>query len=193
MAFTMPALRRFDYRWLAWLLLFIALAAPAQTGEFRVTALEGRFHEELLYADARIDYELSATALEALESGVALVIAQTLQLERPRWWWRSQVLLRQERRYRLQYHAISRRYVLTWLVSGDSRSYRSLDALLIQLGRVEAWPMVRADTLKPDTGYQLRLQTRLELETLPRLLRTVAWVDEDWRLESGPRVAAVER
>lgn len=170
------------------MLLWLLTAGTAvQAAGFEIAAFESRFDEGLLVADARIDYRLSSTAIEALESGVELVVAQTLTLERPRWWWRDRAVVEQERRYRLAYHAISRRYVLNRLASGESRSYRTLDALLTRLGGIEAWPIIGRDRLEADRDYRLSLSTALDLEALPRLLRTVAWTQSDWQLRSETR------
>lgn len=187
MASTMPAWKNADRIALGLGLLLLAAAAVAQTGGFRIGALDVRLDDQLMVADARIDYTLSATAIQALENGVALVVAQRLRLERARWWWRDAVVVSQQRRYRLQYHAISRRYVLTRLASGESRSYQSLDALLLRLGRVEAWPVVRVDRLDDGEDYRLVLDTELARDALPRLLRMVAWINPEWQLRSEPR------
>lgn len=172
---------------LVMLLWLLTAGTAVQAAGFEIAAFESRFDEGLLVADARIDYRLSSTAIEALESGVELVVAQTLTLERPRWWWRDRAVVEQERRYRLAYHAISRRYVLNRLASGESRSYRTLDALLTRLGGIEAWPIIGRDRLEADRDYRLSLSTALDLEALPRLLRTVAWTQSDWQLRSETR------
>lgn len=193
MVFTMPALRKQINAGLAVCLLLAGGWALAQSEAFRVETLSGVVEGELLYAEARIHYALTPTVEQALENGVALVISQNLRLEKPRWWWRNARLADLTRSYRLQYHAISRRYVMTWLASGESRSFRSLDALLLELGRIDAWPVARIARLTTDSDYQLRLQSRLETDSLPRLLRTVALTDPDWQLESQPWTAAVSR
>ena len=186
MAFTMPASKNAERAAIGFILLLMAMAVFAQTGGFKVSELDIRVEDKLILADARIDYALSSTATEALENGVALVIVQRLRLQQARWWWRDAVVVSQQRRYRLQYHAISRRYVLTWLESGESRSYRSLDALLLRLGRIQAWPVMRVDRLDEGGDYRLRLDTSLEVDKLPRLLRMVAWINPDWQLRSEP-------
>ena len=186
MAFTMPVWKSVRRRsaGLVALLWLAAASVAVEAAGFSVARFEGRFSDRLLVADARIDYSLSGTATEALESGVDLVIAQRLALERPRWWWRDVEVVNQQRRYRLAYHAISRRYVLNRLASGESRSFRSLDALLMRLGEIKAWPVIRRDRLDPEHGYRLSLDTRLEVDALPRLLRTVAWTKAGWQLRS---------
>ena len=186
MAFTMPVWKSARHRAATLIaLLWLATAGAAvEAAAFSITTFESRFDARLLVADARIDYALSGTAIEALESGVDLVITQHLRLERSRWWWRDVRVIDQQRRYRLAYHAISRRYVLNRLASGDSRSFRSLDALLMRLGEIEGWPVIKRDRLEPDQDYLLSLDSRLEVDALPRLLRTVAWTTADWQLRS---------
>jgi len=187
----MRVLRNTERWWAGLVILLGVLAGMGQAQAFEVDDLSARVDGELLMADARIDYDLSDTATEALENGVPLVIRQTLVLERPRWWWRDVQLASHERAYRLQYHAMSRRYVLTWLANGESRSYRSLDALLATLGQIEGWPVVRQARLEAGRDYRLGVQTALDLDALPRLLRTVAYVDGDWQLASQTRYAKV--
>ena len=186
MAFTMPVWKSARRRpgTLVVLLWLVAASMGVEAAGFSVARFESRFDDRLLVADARIDYALSSAAIEALESGVDLVIAQRLVLERPRWWWRGVEVADQQRRYRLAYHAISRRYVLNRLASGESRSFRTLNALLMRLGEIEAWPVIGRDRLDPAHDYQLSLDTRLEVDALPRLLRTVAWTSADWQLRS---------
>jgi len=173
-------------------LLGLAAVGINPAAAFSVASLDERFDNGLLMVDARVDYALTATAIEGLESGVDLVITQRLSLERPRWWWRDVQVVDQQRRYRLAYHAISRRYVLNRLASGESRSYRSLDALLTRLGRIEAWPVIGRDRLEDGQTYRLRFDTALDADALPRLLRTVAWTSADWQLRSEPRTLEVQ-
>jgi hypothetical protein len=184
MAFIMPVCKSVKPSVVGLVLLFISAAVMAQSGEFRVTEVATQVDDGLLSVNARLEYALGPTVSEALENGVALVINQTASLERVRWWWRNAVLVNQQRRYRLQYHAMSRRYVLTRLSNGESRSFRSLDALLARLGHVEGWPLLPREQMSADGRYRVGFASNLELEALPRLLRTVALVDSDWKLSA---------
>ncbi len=184
MAFTMPVCKSVKRSLVGFGLLLAVGAVMAQSGGFRVSEVGATVEEGLLSLNARVDYALGATVTEALENGVSLVISQTAHLERARWWWRNALVVDQQRRYRLQYHAMSRRYVLTRLSNGESRSFRSLDALLARLGNVEGWPLLPRDQLNPRTNYRVGFVSALELEALPRLLRTVALVDSEWKLRS---------
>lgn len=184
MAFTMPVCKSVKRSLMGCGLLLVVGAVMAQSGGFRVSEVDAEVEDALLTVNARVDYALGATVTEALENGIALVISQNTYLERARWWRRNALVVNQQRRYRLQYHAMSRRYVLTRLSNGESRSFRSLDALLARLGNVEGWPLMPRDQLNNNANYRVGFVSALELEALPRLLRTVALVDSEWKLRS---------
>lgn len=167
-------------------LLLVAGPALADDGAFTVRDGELSRRDGIYYLDARLDYRLSDAADEALENGVPLVIVQEVQVTRERlwgWWW-DDVVAALTRRHRLQYHALSRRYVSTDLNTGDSRSFRTLTALLSDLGRIEALPLTDAERLQGSGPYSVRLRTRLDVDALPRPLRTVAYIADAWALES---------
>lgn len=165
------------------------LTARADEGAFSVRDGELSRRDGIVYLDARLDYRLSDAATEAMENGVPLVIVQAVQVTRERlwgWWWDA-VVAGLTRRHRLQYHALSRRYVLTNLNTGDSRSFRTLNALLPALGEIEDLPVIDSARLQPGQLYRVRLATRLDVDALPRPLRTVAYLSDAWALDSGWR------
>ena len=169
------------------------LAGPAvSSGDFRVDDMTPRVEGGLLSINAQLSYRLSDKADQALSNGLPLMIRQTLRVERKRWWWFNAVVVTQQRDYRIQFHALSRRYVLTRVQTGASRSFRDRRALLSALGRVEDWPVMQASEAQALGPMQLRLTTRLARDTLPRALRMAAWLDADWQLRGGPLVKEVQ-
>lgn len=165
----------------------LPLPAPAQEEEapaFRVVRGAVTMDDEVVYLDARMDLDLSDEAKRALESGVPLTIELEITVTRPRWWWFDADVASLIQRYRLRFHALSRRYVLTLLNSGESRSYNSRRALLARLGRVEALPLIDRGLLEPGESYVVALRARLDLDALPRPLRAGAYVSPQWRLVS---------
>lgn len=175
---------------LAFALLLAGLPASsvAQEGEaapaFRVVRGEVTMDDEVVYLDARIDLDLSDEAKRALENGVPLTIELEISVTRPRWWWFDEDVAALIQRYRIRFHALSRRYVLTLLNSGESRSYNSRRALLARLGRVDGLPLIDRGLLAPGQTYVVALRARLDLDALPRPLRAGAYVSPQWRLVS---------
>ena len=111
------------------------------------------------YLNAVIAYRLSTEASDALHSGVPLGIRLDVEIIRP-----AALVVRQRAtprcgsRYQLEYHALSERYIVLNVNSGDQASFGSLFAALEYLGRVERLPLI--DTAVLDDG--------------PRLLRAAA-------------------
>lgn len=172
------------------LLAAIALVAALfpramQASEYaRVRSGEVRLVDGVYQVDARIEYRLSPAAREALDSGVALELLVEVEVERQRWWWWDETISRTVRRFRIQYHALSERYVLTAADTRDSRSFNDLGALLSAFGRVQGLPVIRASRLASDQNYRVRLRAGLDVDALPRPLRTVAYISPQWQLTS---------
>jgi hypothetical protein len=87
-------------------------------------------------------------------------------------------------RYRVRYHALSGRYVLTNLNSGESRSFAQEAAVMDALGAVDSLPLIDKRLLDSGATYDIRLLAQLDLEELPPPLKTMAIVSSDWRLSS---------
>ena len=176
-------------RWLLALLLVLVttLASAGAAGEFRIRAGTVSLHEGVYYLDAEVEYHLGEAAQEALDNGVPLYVELEIKVIRPRWWtwgWWDEDVAELTQRYRLQYHALSQRYVLTAINSGETRSFRRLSALLLELGKVRALPVIDAELLQASQQYQVRARVRLDLDALPRPLRTVIYLSPEWRLVS---------
>ncbi|HKJ94975.1 MAG TPA: DUF4390 domain-containing protein [Gammaproteobacteria bacterium] len=178
---------RLPTRLLAVLLLAWAGLAGADDGGIVIRS--GSLHERdgVYYMSAVVDYHLSAPAREALDNGVPLVMELDIQVLRKRWWWWNEVIAELAQRYRMQYHALSERYVLTAVNSGESRSFHSLHALLDALGNVRGLPIIDAGLLDSHEHYQVRMRAALDIDSLPRPLRTVAYISPGWRLVSDWR------
>ncbi len=187
MVSTMHALRSLER--LLTLLLLCAVtgvraeeAAPAAGIMVREAAALWVENHYLL--DARIDYRLSAGLIEALENGVPLTFeVQAEALEDLFGLWR-QSIASHSRFYRLEYHALSERYLTGRLDENTRTAHASLDAALDALGSVVRLPLVTRAEIKADTRYFIRLRTRLDVSSLPTPLRLTAYLNQAWRLQS---------
>ncbi|KAB7627245.1 DUF4390 domain-containing protein [Alkalilimnicola sp. S0819] len=173
-------------RWLfAALLALWAVTAMAQAAEgvsVRRAVIEPR--EDGHYLSARIDYRLTPEVIEALDSGVTLSFQLRVQLEEPRRWWMDRELAALELRYSLRYHALSGRYVLVRLDTGESRSFATRGSALYVLGQVEGLRLLGPQALEPGERYTARLHAALDTAALPLPLRTLAVMSPAWRLGS---------
>jgi hypothetical protein len=136
------------------------------------------------YLNAVIGYRLSTEAVDALQSGVPLGIRLDIEIIHPRRWWfdNEGAALRQS--YQIDYHALSERYVVLNVNTGDQTSFASLLAALEYVGRIERLPLIDTAVLDDDRGYYVRLRASLDQEQFPGPLRLLAFWRRDWSIAS---------
>ena len=114
-----------------------------EAGEFNVRDAHV-WHEDGWFLDAQSDIRLSSGAQEALENGIPLVFELRVQLVKThRWLWdkieHERIQLRQ-----LQYHALSRSYLVKDIESGRQGVYSSLEDALYAVGLIDSHQTLEA-------------------------------------------------
>lgn len=154
-------------------------------GDFSINYAQTRLVDNLYLLDAKLHYKLPEVPLEALQNGVALTFVLTIIVERERWYmWDEQIAILKQR-YQLKYHAFSKQYVLTYLNTGIQVTFSTLEAILIQLGQLEDFPLLDKHLVSENEVYWVHLQTYLDIESLPVPLRPIAYLSSQWRLSSN--------
>ncbi|NIP73533.1 MAG: DUF4390 domain-containing protein [Gammaproteobacteria bacterium] len=165
----------------------LLLAQPgggALADGFRVRDVSSELVDDVYHVSASVDYELTGPVLEALQSGVRIVIEVPIEVFQPRDWIWDVSVASLSQRYRLEYHALTRQYLVTNLNSDVQSTYPTRHAALGALGRVVDLPILDRRLLKVGEHYMARLRVRLALEELPSPLRLWAYMSGDWRLAS---------
>jgi hypothetical protein len=165
--------------------VWAAVANAQQEGRFEVLSAYTNLRDGVYYLDARILYDLPETADEALRSGVTLTLELQIEVERLRRFPlpdKSVASLLQ--RYALQYHALSDRYIVRNINSGEQATYATLAAAEAALGNVQNLPVLDASLLEPGARHQISVRATLDIRRLPVPLRLFAFFFEDWRVES---------
>lgn len=161
-----------------------AAAQQLDPHAFEVLGGELVLRDGVYFLNTDIDFQLSTAAREALESGVPLTFELDIELVRPRTLWFDQKIATLTQRYRVRYHALSRRYVLTNLNTGENRSFTSHVSALTELGTVRSLPIINRSLLDQDQQYELWLRAGLDVDDLPPPLKTGAYLSPQWRLLS---------
>jgi Domain of unknown function (DUF4390) len=175
-------------RW-CWLsvLLCLQFGVPAyadEAGEFSVVDAHSRAIGGVQLLDARFAIRLSSGAREALENGVPLTFELQVQLvKQHKWLWDAveseHVVVRQ-----LQYHALSRSYLVKTLGgSGTQGNYTRLGDALAAAGSIDKM-LVTSEPLEGGFNYYIRLRGSLDIEALPTPVRLLAYVSSDWDMNS---------
>jgi len=158
--------------------------ASGAEGRFEVRSAEAELIDGVYYLDARVQYRLSADALDALEAGVALTLELQIEVNRQRRLLPDQNVAQLTQAYQLQYHALSDRYVVRNLNTGEQESFATLFAALNQLGRIVDLPLIDAALLDDGARYRARMRAVLDTRAFPGPLRLLVFWADGWRIES---------
>lgn len=165
-------------------MLSIAPVAAQEAGRFDIRSAYTSLREGVYFLNARIEYRLSDQALAALESGVGLTLELQIEVSRRRRFFTDPEIATLRQRYHLQFHALSQRYVVRNLNSGEQASFSTLFAALNSAGRVTDLPIIDAALLDRDDRYEVHLRAVLDIREIPGPLRLLAFWLDDWRLAS---------
>lgn len=174
-------------------LLTLATAMPAglaqdaerdDPGYFEVRSASVDLEQDIYFLTAQIQYRLSSEAREALDSGVSLRIRVEVEILARRRFWVDTEQAGLNQVYRLEYHALTERYIVTNLNSGDESTFGGLSAALNRIGNIERLPVIDRALLDPERGHDIRIRAVLDTEQLPGPLRLLAFWRRDWSLGS---------
>jgi len=163
--------------------LWSGFSHAADPGEFLVDDAHAWSEEGRQLLDAQFTVRLSSGAQEALESGVPLVLEFQVQLVKTHKWFWDMVDVELTQRRQLQYHALSRSYLVKDLNSGTQGNYRRLDDALRAAGTIQSLLLTDAP-LQAGQRYLVRIRGNLDIESLPTPVRLLAYVSSAWDMQS---------
>jgi len=153
-------------------------------GHFEVRSANLELDGGVYYLNASIEYRLSTEARDALQSGVPLRLRLDLQLFANRRFWFDADEAELRQMFQLEYHAVSERYIVANLNSGDQASFGSLFSALSYVGYVQHLPVIDAALVERGREYDIRVRAALDVEKLPGPLRLLAFWRRDYSLAS---------
>jgi hypothetical protein len=165
---------------LAWALAFCCAAwGQEQRFEFRAAFVEPT--DSVYQLNATLVLDLPDGAREAVREGVPLTMSVEIVVKRSRRYWLDEGVAALEQRYELVHHALSERYLVRNLNSGEQSSFPTLDAALDSMRVISNLPILDKALVMPDSRHEISLRAHLDVHTMPDALRLIVfWVD-DWR------------
>ncbi len=131
-----------------------------------------------------IDFELPEGARAAVREGVPLTLNLEIVIQRSRRFWLDDTIAALEQRYELVFHALSSRYLVRNLNSGEQTSYATLDAALDSMRVIQDLPILDRALIPESRRYEIGLRASLDVRTMPDALRFVLFWADDWRQRS---------
>jgi len=171
------------------LLCFLATSAlspafAASTPVIRSASLGLDASKEVYELTAKVEFSLPEEARKGIEAGLALRVVYKIELSRVRSYWPDATVAELEQAYELSYHALSQRYLLRNLNTGEQQDFGSLQAALEQLGDVRGLPVIDADLVTGESRYEVYLRAVADLSTTSAALKWLLFWTDDWSASS---------
>lgn len=169
-------------------LLTLMTASVVWAAGFNVLSASTRLDGEIYRLNAQIQYRFSGAVHEALQNGVPLMIELEMEVRRRRAWVWDETVYALVQRFRLEYHTLSRQYLVSNLNSGERRAFPTRESAVQFMGQITDFPFLDKGLLAPNEQYLGALRAQLDLDALPPPLRLFAYISDDWRLASEWRI-----
>jgi hypothetical protein len=159
----------------------------ARTRQLRVKR-PATLNDRTLHVDARFDLPVNPRIEEALSKGIPIDVVIEVNMVKHRWWWRNWLITDTVLRRRIQFHALSRQYLVSGMREDDSsESFGSLSQALAHAGTLDEFKLflTAKKEIEADARYLLMLRAHLDIEALPMLMRPLAYATPSWRRSTG--------
>lgn len=125
-----------------------------------------------------VKFHVNARLEDLLEQGVPLFFVTEVEVFKPRWYWKDELVMRASQSVRLTYQAITSQYRVS---RGPlSLNFRSLGEALRSMGTIRSWRFVDGKTLALKTSYDINVRFRLDKSQLPKPFQITMLTDSDW-------------
>lgn len=173
---------------LAWLMALVWLAAVpaahAQNPRFEVRSAYVEPAERVYELNATLNFDLPEGARAAIREGVPLTLHLEIVVKRQRSYWLDETVATLDQSYELAYRALSERYLVRNLNSGEQASYATLDAALDALRVINHLPILDQALVSANRRHEISVRGNLDVRTMPDTLRFVLFWSDDWRQRS---------
>ncbi|HXW09571.1 MAG TPA: DUF4390 domain-containing protein [Steroidobacteraceae bacterium] len=176
-------------RWTLPLLLCViaTLAAPERaSAQASLTLSDVRIgvDDGVYELDARLDLRLPDDARRAVESGLTLRLNYEIVIDRVRRYMLDAEVAALVQRYEVTYHALSQRWLVRNLNTGEQDDFGSLDTALARISELRGLPIIDTALLPAGPEYQGRIRAVLDLSTAPDAFGWLLFWADDWSAES---------
>lgn len=178
---------RFQRLWVIFALCFLATtSAFADSGESQllIRGAHAVLDDDGLQLDTQLDLQLPKGALKAIDSGLTLHLTYQIEVSRVRRWLPDADVASIEQEYELAYHALSQRYLVRNLNTGEQQDFGTLESALARITDVKALPVLDASLLPPGPEYEGRVRAVLDMASAEDAFGWLLFWTDDWSAES---------
>ncbi|MET0535746.1 MAG: DUF4390 domain-containing protein [Steroidobacter sp.] len=140
--------------------------------------------ERVYELNATLNFDLPEGAREVIREGVPLTMHLEIVVKRQRSYWLDETVATLDQSYELAYRALSERYLVRNLNSGEQASYATLDAALDAMRVISRLPILDQALVTQNRRHEISIRGNLDVRTMPDALRFVLFWSDDWRQRS---------
>ncbi len=163
---------------MCWLLTAVAAESSLSVD---YAALE--LKEDAYVLNAAFSASFDEVIEEAIKKGVPLTFVIEFQIVEPRKYWFDDEVVTISKTVDLNYHALTRQYLVTR--DGHQKSFESLSEARLELAQVKDWKVVSKNQLEKNSRYQAAILMRLDKSTLPKAIQVDSISTDEWNLVSA--------
>jgi hypothetical protein len=140
--------------------------------------------DDVYELDARLDLQVPEDARKAIEAGLALALTYEIELTRVRRYLPDPGVAFLEQRYELSYHALSQRYLVRNLNTGEQQDFGTFAAAIDRLSELNGLPIFDKSLIEPDVNYEGRIRAVVDMSTAPAGFGWLLFWSDDWSATS---------
>jgi len=153
-------------------------------GRFDIRSAYVERAEGVYQLNATLDFDIGEGARAAVRDGAPFTLHLEIVVRRQRSYWLDEVVATLDQSYELVYHALSDRYLVRNVNSGEQVSYATLDAALDAMRVITSLPILDQALVQPEQRHEISLRAGLDVRTMPDTLRFILFWSDDWRQRS---------
>lgn len=171
------------------MLLVCFLATAGTTTVFAETVLNVRsaslgLDQDVYELDARLEIRLPDDARKAIEAGLTMRLDYQFELSRVRNYMLDKTVAELSQSYELSYHALSQRYLVRNLNTGEQLDFGTMQAALDHLSVVRGLPIVDSALVEAGRKYEARVRGVIDLNSGSEALSWILFWTDDWSAKS---------
>jgi hypothetical protein len=196
MVFITRCLKRLRPDWFASLFvvaLFLGVTqfVHAQNSSLASPVLNFQREDNALWLSTQLKFDLPQVVEDAMMKGVPMYFVAEAEVLRERWYWTNLKFSSVQRRMRLAYHPLTRRWRLN-VSAGEvsetsqgialNQNFDRLEDAMDQIRRISHWRLVDLSDLERGVPHLVEFRFRLDLTQLPRPLQIGTLGQTDWQI-----------
>jgi hypothetical protein len=172
--------------WLAVCFIATNASAARAADDSKLTIREAvaTIDEGVYELDAKLDLVLPEAARKAVESGLTLRLTYEVTVNRVRRYMPDAGVAALEQRYEVSYHALSQRYLVKNLNTGEQQDFGLLQSALDRISELRGLPVLDTALVTDGPVYEGRIRAVLGMNTAPDVFGWLLFWTDDWSAES---------